>query len=130
MATLEDMPGVRALFAAGMTPYADQFPTGSPMHKMWLRYVQKALGEDISDQGVKDTYLEAGGGLWVAEDLRGSKALLGCVAGQRISDTDCELRRMSVCASTRGRGLGKLLCWHLEDWAVSNGFRHLTHHEP
>ena len=107
----EEMPAVRALFLAGMRPYADQFSPGSGMHKFWLQYTEAAVKDDISDRGVQRVYTGAGGGFWVATEEGDPNRLVGCVAAEKVAETVVELRRMSVSPECRGRGVGKLLCW-------------------
>ena len=115
-----DLPAVRLMFAAGMRAYADQFNSDSKLHKFWHRYVDGALLDDLSDQGINETYIDTGG-FWVAVDSATGR-LLGCVGAQRISEQLCELRRMSVNQQARGRGIGQLLVWWLEEWAVAEQF--------
>lgn len=133
-----DMDAVREIFAVGMRSYADQFREGSRMNQCvprlpqaltgctrgWLQYVEFSQQDDLSDQGVVRVYAATGGCFWVVCDSAGS--LLGCVGAQRISQDVCELRRMSVDPKARRRGVGQLLIWWLEEWAVAGGFKQVV----
>ncbi|MEM8960059.1 MAG: GNAT family N-acetyltransferase [Acidobacteriota bacterium] len=59
-------------------------------------------------------------GLWLAhEDGR----LIGSVAIADLGDETCELKRMYLVASARGRGVGKRLFQHALDFARVQGYR-------
>ncbi|KAF1331438.1 N-acetyltransferase cml2, partial [Globisporangium splendens] len=116
--TLGDHAAVTELFVQGMCSY--------PAHQdaYNLRYINECLGADLAD--IEGTYLHAGGNFWVAvlerEGSGGDGEVVGMVALERKTDTEGELRRMSVSAKCKRFGIGRLLVAHLETWAKTNGF--------
>jgi len=63
---------------------------------------------DLKD--IEQSYLDQGGAFYVLEDKPGS--IIGAYGLYPIDETTCELRKMYLSKSFRGKGLGKLL---LED---------------
>ncbi len=82
----------------------------------------EATDTDLKD--VERSYFERGGAFYVLEEKDGS--IIGAYGLYSIDKATCELRKMYVHSSFRGRGLGKLL---LDD-ALANakrmGFRKMT----
>uniref|UniRef100_K3XAQ1 N-acetyltransferase domain-containing protein n=1 Tax=Globisporangium ultimum (strain ATCC 200006 / CBS 805.95 / DAOM BR144) TaxID=431595 RepID=K3XAQ1_GLOUD len=115
----EDYAAVTKLFVQGMCSY--------PAHEdaYNLQYINECLSADLAD--IEGTYLHAGGNFWVAvldeEDGSGDCGeVAGMVALEKKTDTEGELRRMSVSAKYKRIGIGRLLVAHLETWAKKNGF--------
>ena len=122
----------RALRSNGACPFRCKADEDG---RFWLNYVQAAQQDDLSDEGVQKVYTGNNGNFWVVLDSSGGNDILGCVGVEQLSPTLCELRRMSVgakvclvpgavCESKQGRrrGIGQMLIWCLEEWAVQHGF--------
>ncbi len=54
---------------------------------------------------------------------RENKAAVGCVAFQRLSKEICEMKRLYVTPSARGKGVGKLLIQHILIKAKQVGYQ-------
>jgi N-acetylglutamate synthase-like GNAT family acetyltransferase len=81
-------------------------------YKMGSEYVQQSLSSDLSDIQ-KHYFNESDNHLWVAIDDNNGE-VIGCVAIDRIDDSTCELKRMSVRRDIRRRGVGEALMRILE----------------
>jgi|GEM_PF-731024 len=103
------------------------FPADRDLVEDLFREYQADLGLDLGYQNFEDElaelpgrYAEPAGRVWIAEL---DAEAVGCVAVRPIDDHTCELKRMYVRPSARGRGLGaKLLdtalAWAREQYAV------------
>jgi len=76
------------------------------------------VDSDLND--IAASYLARGGFFDVLEDEGGS--IVGCVGLRPIGRFDCELRRMYLRASSRGKGLGKRMLEHAVARAKALGF--------
>ncbi|MEE6513663.1 hypothetical protein FKM82_021438 [Ascaphus truei] len=87
-----------------------------------LSYVQRSLSDDMRD--IHKYYLQRDGYCyWVAES---AGDVVGMVAAEPSShpgrEKHVELRRLSVVKSHRGKGIGKLLCRTVIDFAREKGY--------
>jgi len=76
---------------------------------------------DLAD--IPGTYQDAGGEFWVLEDGR---LVAGCVGVTRESAETCELHRLYLLPSYRGRGLGRRLIETAIEWCRENGCREVV----
>ena len=79
---------------------------------------------DADLEDIEKSYFDKGGAFYVLEDKPGS--IIGAYGLYPIDETTCELRKMYLTKSCRGKGLGKLL---LEDALVKArqmGFEKVT----
>lgn len=109
-----DYDAVRDLFVEGMLHYPIHLDDDGRLNP----FLRHSLKTDLAD--IEGTYLNAGGHFWVAttEDPETKATILvGTIGLERKSDSEGELRRMSVKASHRRYGLGRLLVSRLELWA-------------
>ena len=74
---------------------------------------------DLAD--IEGCYLRSGGLFDVLVDESGR--IVGSVALARVSDGTCELRKMYLAVSERGRGQGRRLLLHALEQAKRLGFR-------
>jgi putative acetyltransferase len=88
---------------------------------------QRALGVDLNYQGFEDevaslpgAYAPPRGALFIALD--GDDAA-GCVAMRPLGEDLCEMKRLFLRASLRGRGAGRLLAERAIDQARAIGYR-------
>ena len=110
----EDAEAVRALFARGQLDFAE----GTPFEQEVREYVRRSLAADLSD--IPANYLDPPGShFWVAER---SGEILGTVGVQKTDATEAELRRMSVAAGNRRRGIGRRLLETVEDFCRREGY--------
>mmetsp|Transcript_44936 Transcript_44936/g.90656 ORF Transcript_44936/g.90656 Transcript_44936/m.90656 type:complete len:180 (-) Transcript_44936:21-560(-) len=122
----DDLPRVQEIFRAGVRFYSDTYDEKDRIRIFWERYIEEAVSTDLSD--IESVYLR-GGGFWVALDTAspaGPSQIIGIVGAERKSDAVVELRRMSVWAGARKKGLGSALIKVVEDFAVANGFREVV----
>jgi len=70
-----------------------------------------------------ERYAGARAGLWIADD---GGAVLGCVAVRAKDAATCELKRLYVSPSARGRGLGQRLYEHAEAFARAAGYARIA----
>lgn len=86
-------------------------------------YIDKSISEDLTH--IEDVYFartaSPKGGFWVAH-LKGEEKLLGMVGLEYKTESDAELRRMSVHKDARQLGVGSRLLNHLLDHAKAEGF--------
>ncbi|HSQ66954.1 MAG TPA: GNAT family N-acetyltransferase [Polyangiaceae bacterium] len=75
--------------------------------------------EDIS---AADRYERNGAGFWVAELPSPEDGIVGTVAVRPKDGRTCELKRLYVAASARGRGVGRALYAHAEAFARAAGY--------
>jgi putative acetyltransferase len=81
-------------------------------------------GTDADLRNIEAVY-QAGGGMFdVITDAGGG--IIGTVALFRIDSADCELRKMYLARSARGRGLGRLMLAHALERAAELGFRRVV----
>ena len=92
-----------------------------------FREYQRALGVDLNYQGFDDevaslpgVYAPPRGALFLALD--GDDAA-GCVAMRPLGEDLCEMKRLYLRASLRGRGAGRLLAQRVIDQARAIGYR-------
>ncbi|XP_073506593.1 N-acetyltransferase 8-like isoform X3 [Phyllobates terribilis] len=90
---------------------------------MYTSYIDHALSNDMLD--IRKYYLQRDGYcFWVAESTRGE--FMGMIAALPSSDPGgekhLELRRLSVVKQHRGKGVGKVLCRMLIDFARKRGY--------
>lgn len=116
----KDYDVVRELFVEGLLYYPEhQESDGQPND-----YVRNSLKADLAD--IEGTYLNAGGHFWVATTMdpeTNESVVVGTIALERQSEIEGELRRLSVKASHRRYGLGRLLIAHMEQWAREQQFK-------
>jgi ribosomal protein S18 acetylase RimI-like enzyme len=95
--------------------------------RVLFREYERALGVDLSYQGIDDevaslpgAYAPPRGALFLALD--GGEPS-GCVALRPLGEDLCEMKRLYLRASLRGRGAGRALAQHVIDQARSLGYR-------
>eukprot|EP00048_Salpingoeca_helianthica_P018275 m.241449 g.241449 ORF g.241449 m.241449 type:complete len:224 (-) comp24407_c0_seq1:18-689(-) len=88
-------------------------------YKLCRDYVVENFQADMKDP--TEHYRGNGSRFWVAVDSS-TGAILGTVALDHRGEKEAELRRMSVVAASRGRGVGKLLLFALEEHAREYGY--------
>ncbi|MBN2271393.1 MAG: GNAT family N-acetyltransferase [Sedimentisphaerales bacterium] len=82
---------------------------------------------ECTDADLKDislSYFDRGGAFYVLEDRPGS--IIGAYGLYRIDEATCELRKMYLQKSFRGKGLGKLLLEDALKKAKQMGFEKMT----
>jgi len=92
-----------------------------------LQEYQLKPDPESTDADLKDverSYFERGGAFYVLEEKAGS--IIGAYGLYSIDKATCELRKMYVRRSFRGRGLGKLLLDDALAEARRMGFRKMT----
>lgn len=108
--TSSDLEQVRALFVQGMK--VNNAPES---------YIERSLNADLSD--IEGTYMKDRGNFLVMERLS-DQTIVGTVGMQHHkNDNLCELRRMSIHASERRKGRGRLLINHFIQHAQHHKFR-------
>lgn len=84
------------------------------------------LERDLGELAVR--YGSANAGFWVAESTESTEhgapcgALIGTVAIRPLRDRTCELKRLYLSPTQRGRGLGQSLYSHAESFARGAGY--------
>lgn len=81
-----------------------------------------ATDTDIKD--IEQSYFERGGTFYVLEEKDGS--IIGAYGLYLLDKTTCELRKMYLHRSYRGKGLGKLLLEEALSKARQIGFKRMT----
>jgi putative acetyltransferase len=79
---------------------------------------------DIDIKDIEQSYLERGGVFYVLEEKDGS--IIGAYGLYPIDEATCELRKMYLHNSHRGKGLGKLLLEDALEKARQIGFKRMT----
>jgi len=79
---------------------------------------------DIDLKDIEQSYLERGGAFYVLEEKDGS--IIGAYGIYPIDEETCELRKMYLHSSYRGKGLGKLLLEDALAKAGQIGFKRMT----
>jgi putative acetyltransferase len=79
---------------------------------------------DADLKNIKQSYFERGGTFYVLEEKDGS--IIGAYGIYLIDKATCELRKMYLHRSYRGRGLGKLLLEDALSKARQIGFKRMT----
>ena len=112
----DDADAVRRLFARGQRDFA------AGLEAEVEAYISRSLAADLAD--IPQHYLsQAGSRFWVAE-VEGR--VRGMVAVQRQSADEGELRRMSVAADVRRRGVGWKLLETVEAFCREQGYQRIT----
>ena len=106
-----------------------RFPEDAGVIRALLREYADGLGVDLCFQGFEaelaglpGDYAEPAGTLLLARD---AASIAGCGALRRIDPLRCEMKRLYVRASHRGRGLGEQLALALIEAARSKGYRRM-----
>lgn len=108
-----DAQAVRQLFATSLMDFAGD------LEEAVSAYVAHSLSDDLAD--IPRHYLsEPGNHFWVAE---AGGQVAGMVGIQRRSPEEAELRRMSVAAGQRRRGIGGKLLDVAEVFCQQQGYR-------
>ena len=79
---------------------------------------------DIDLKDIKQSYFERGGAFYVLEEIDGT--IIGAYGLYPIDKATCELRKMYLHSSYRGKGLGKLLLEDALSKAGQIGFKRMT----
>lgn len=95
---------------------------------LFIEYAS-SLGVDLTFQGfagelttLHRMYAAPEGCLLLA---RAGKVGVGCIAVRALSERDCEMKRLYVCNSERGSGLGRSLALRAIDWARHAGYKRM-----
>ncbi|RLN52351.1 hypothetical protein BBJ28_00005654 [Nothophytophthora sp. Chile5] len=117
-----DLPQVAEIFTHGMMIYS----TDPALNYRWVEYVRKSLKTDLSD--IDGTYVAPGGNFWVAtlEDNDGESKVVGMIGLEAKTQTQGEVRRVSVHPSYQRLGIGRRLMAHLVQWSSANRFTSLV----
>jgi len=80
---------------------------------------------DTTDSDLLDIYKSypGGGGYFVV--IEKEKEIMGCAGIYRINESECELRKMYLNPSIRGKGIGRLLLEKMISKAISLGFNRM-----
>ncbi len=81
-------------------------------------------GTDADIRDIEQSYFERGGAFYVLEDEDGS--IIGAYGLYPVDRQTCELRKMYLYSSYRGKGLGKLLLEDALSKARQFGFKRMT----
>lgn len=79
---------------------------------------------DVDLKDIEQSYFERGGAFYVLEEEDG--AIIGAYGLYPLDKTTCELRKMYLHGSYRGKGLGKFLLEDALSKAVQIGFKKMT----
>ena len=111
-----DAEAVRQLFTRGQMDFA------AGLEASVEAYIRRSLAADLAD--ITSHYLgDPGSHFWVA-DVDGE--VKGMVGVQRRDEEEAELRRMSVAADTRRRGIGWKLLETVEAFCREKGYRRIS----
>ncbi|GAB9470000.1 Gcn5-related n-acetyltransferase-like protein [Globisporangium polare] len=124
----EDHAQVVALFREGMLFYTPE--TSHPQHSVWVDYVAQSLKADLAD--IPGHYMRGDGSNFFVATAPTSTSegeqeeVVGTLGLEHKSDQEgvAELRRVSVKASHRRFGIGRLLMAHVTQWAKSHERRY------
>ncbi|KAG7396664.1 hypothetical protein PHYBOEH_001948 [Phytophthora boehmeriae] len=119
----DDLPQVTEIFEYGAMLYSD--PNDLVLTRRWVNYIRKALKSDLAD--VYSTYIAPGGNFWVAtiQDNDGQSRIVGMAALEVKSDSQGEVRRVSVHHAYHRLGIGRQLMNKLVSWATAHRFKSL-----
>jgi len=81
-------------------------------------------GTDADIKDIEQSYFERGGAFYVLEEEEGS--VIGAYGLYPVDKATCELRKMYLYSSYRGKGLGKLLLEDALSKARQMGFKKMT----
>jgi putative acetyltransferase len=104
----DDLPTVRALF--------EEYAAG-----LGVDLCFQGFAEELA--GLPGRYVPPGGGLWLAAE---GGAVAGCVALRALGDGVCEMKRLYVRPTFRGRGVGRLLAEQVVAAAAAMGHRRIV----
>ncbi|RLN47101.1 hypothetical protein BBJ29_008834 [Phytophthora kernoviae] len=95
----------------------------------WAAIVRECVATDLAD--IPSNYMISGGNFWVAttktdDDQGDDGEIVGMAALQRKSQTEGEVKRVSVDTNHHRKGIGQVLMNHLEKWAIANGIKTLS----
>ncbi|ETI52046.1 hypothetical protein F443_04732 [Phytophthora nicotianae P1569] len=76
----------------------------------WAAIAEKCVATDLAD--IPSSYIAPGGNFWVAL--------------QRVSETEGEVKRVSVDTKHHRKGIGRKLMNQVESWAVANAIKTLS----
>ncbi|MBC8468183.1 MAG: GNAT family N-acetyltransferase [Planctomycetes bacterium] len=79
---------------------------------------------DVDLKDIEQSYFERGGAFYVLEEAGGT--IIGAYGLYPVDKTTCELRKMYLHGSYRGKGLGKLLLEDALSKAGQIGFKRMT----
>lgn len=120
-----DHAQVVALFREGMLFYTPD--ASHPQHQVWVDYVADSLKADLADipghymRGDGSNFFVATATSTTTNDGDEQEEIVGTLGLEHKSDHEgvAELRRVSVKASFRRFGIGRLLMAHVTQWAKS-----------
>jgi len=118
----DDQSRCADLFSQGIRDVWIEFFVPDPSTDLVENYISGGLHDDMAD--IQKYYLKPGSNFWVFEDSNG--VVQGMVGLVKISNTEAELRRMSIAKNYRRTGLGKSLVDNLEKFARENGYKKIT----
>ena len=112
----DDAAPVRRLFARSLLDFA------AGMEGEVQAYIHRSLADDLAD--IPRHYLaQPGSHFWVAEVAGQVKGMVGV---QRRSESEGELRRMSVAGDARRQGIGGRLLATVETFCREQGYRRVS----
>ncbi|MDX1919319.1 MAG: leucine--tRNA ligase [Candidatus Caenarcaniphilales bacterium] len=88
---------------------------------------KQKLEERLNSQNPEnalDDYLEENSALWILEDST-SKQIIGCVGIRPLDEDKCEMKKLFIKGSHRGKGLAELLIEQAETAAKELGFKEM-----
>lgn len=116
--TEDDLAEVRRLFSSFMTWHRE-------LHQEDLDLVEAYFDEaayQAEIDGLPGEYAPPGGALLVCWD---TGLAVGCVALKRLDDVACEMKRMFVAPTARGRGAGRALAAAVLDRGRKAGYQRM-----
>ncbi|KAG2521746.1 hypothetical protein JM16_005673 [Phytophthora kernoviae] len=117
----DDLPQVVEIFEYGMMLYSDD----PALNHRWVDYVRKSIKGDLAD--VYGTYIAPGGNFWVAtlQDSDGQSKIVGMIGLEAKSNSQGEVRRVSVHHDYHRLGIARQLMTNLTQWATTRHFKSL-----